>query len=369
MVQHSDLCMGCGGCEIVCPVGAIRIEMSADGFWRPTINKTICVDCGKCDSVCPVDVVQTNQAIQAYGFKSNDKQILRKSASGGFGYELSKAMIGSSSVCSVEYDPSVCGPRHTVADSIEELDKKRNSIYLQSYTVNGFREILKHENGVVFGSPCQISLLNNLLGQQKRRDKFLLIDFFCHGVPSYNVWKKYVDDHKEVFDFQPDVVFRSKKNGWGSFTIECKAEDKSCYFDKAKDDDIFFRIFLENMALNKCCYSCPYHANNSAADIRIGDLWGEKYKNDTEGITGILAFTEKGRDAVSRMNVHGKLTYETIDDVLAGQIQSDLPIPSCREKLIKELQLEKTLHSINSSLIFRYKLTRKINRLLGRNYI
>ncbi len=369
MVNYADKCMGCGGCEVVCPVDAVKISMSDDGFWRPVIDKDKCINCNKCDSICPVDVVGTKSANNGYSYKSNNKEVLFKSASGGFCYDLTTSLIKEKPVCSVEYDINRMMPVHMLAKNLEELNLKRNSIYLQSYTVDGFKHVLECDEAVVVGSPCQISFLNNILIKQKRRDKFLLIDFFCHGIPSYNLWKKYTDSHKDVFLKKPDVVFRAKENGWGNFTIECESKGDKTFFDKAKDDDIFFRVFLENMALNKSCYTCPYHSNSSSADIRVGDFWGEKYKSDTEGITAILVYTDNGLKALERVKNMGMLLEESIDDVLSGQINEDLKIPSCREKLIKVLQTNKPLDKINSTLIFRYKLVRKISRMLGKDYV
>lgn len=368
MVNHGNKCMGCGGCEIICSTDAIKIKMSQDGFWRPEIDLGKCVNCGKCDLLCPVNSQQTRPAFEAFSFKSKNKEVLQKSASGGFGYEFSLASIDKLPVCSVEYDNKKAMPVHKVATNETDLEKRRNSIYLQSYTVSGFKEILKLKRGIVFGSPCQISFLNNLLIKESIREQYLLIDFFCHGVPSYNVWKKYMEA-SELFDKNPDVVFRSKKYGWGNFTIESRAKNEANYSDKVKNDDIFFRIFLENMVLNECCYTCPYHGNNSSADIRIGDFWGEKYKDDRDGVTGILVFTENGSDALKTINFSALFQKETISDVLSGQISNDLPIPSCRKKLLSALQTSKSLKKINSTIIFKYKLIRKINRMIGRKYI
>ncbi len=369
MVNHADKCMGCGGCEIVCPVDAIKVNMSDDGFWRPVVEKAKCINCNKCDVICPVEIQNTNVATAGFSYKSNNKEILFRSASGGFCYDLTTAMINEMPVCAVEYDKKRAMPIHMLAKTFEELNLKRNSIYLQSHTVDGFKKVLECDEAVVVGSPCQISFLNNILLKQKRRDKFLLIDFFCHGIPSYNLWKKYIESHKNVFEKNPDVVFRSKENGWGNFTIECASKGNKTFFDKAKDDDVFFRVFLENMALNKTCYTCPYHSNNSSADIRVGDFWGKKYEADKEGITAILIYTDNGLRALDKVKSCGKLLEENIEDALSGQINEDLKVPSCREKLIKALQTDKSLNKINSSLIFRYKLVRRISRILGKDYV
>lgn len=368
MIDNGNKCMGCGGCEIVCPAGAIKIKMSEDGFLRPCVNASKCVNCNQCDRICPVNIINTKVSTEAYSYKSKGKETLKKSASGGFGYDLSVKLIESMPVCSVEYDREQARPIHRVSELLEDLDKKRNSIYLQSYTVPGFERILDLGRGIIFGSPCQISFLNNYLLKKKARDHYLLIDFFCHGIPSYNVWVKYMGS-KSFFLEMPDVIFRSKEYGWGNFTILCSTGEQNYYFDKVKDHDIFFRMFLENMVLNESCYQCPYHGNNSGADLRIGDYWGEKHKEDTEGVTAILVYTQKGKETIKLLKDKGVVCSESVKEVLAGQIDGNLPVPSIREKLLSALQTSKSLQYINSTTVLKYKLTRKINRMIGRNYI
>lgn len=38
---------------------------------------------------------------------------------------------------------------------------------------------------------------------------------------------------------------------------------------------------------------------NVAADIRIGDFWGEKHKNNNKGVSCVLGVTEKGKDILN----------------------------------------------------------------------
>lgn len=44
-------CIGCGHCEDVCPVGAIKLE---DG--KAAINDD-CVECGACVGECPAEAI------------------------------------------------------------------------------------------------------------------------------------------------------------------------------------------------------------------------------------------------------------------------------------------------------------------------
>jgi len=364
MVNHGIKCMGCGGCEIICPKKCISVTMSADGFYRPTINETDCINCGLCNQICPIDNVDTSEPICSYSYKSISKESLNECASGGFSYDLLESLVNDYDVCSVKYNSMSQSPEHVICRSSKELEQCRNSIYLQSYSVSGIDKIIKKDAGVVVGTPCQISAVHNILTKMNKRSRFVLIDFFCHGVPSYNLWIKYINDNEDIFADKPMVKFRSKKNGWGNFTLQFDTENSTRYSDYAQNKNIFFKMFLENIVLNEPCYQCPYHGTRSSADIRMGDLWGTKFDNDREGVSGILAFTENGKNIVESMNDVGFVNNESIDIVCEGQLNGDLPVPECRKAILKALQSNKTLNQINSTTFFRYKLKRRIRQYL-----
>ena len=48
----TEKCLGCGVCEGVCPVGAIKVEDSV-----AVVDADTCVDCGACASECPAEAI------------------------------------------------------------------------------------------------------------------------------------------------------------------------------------------------------------------------------------------------------------------------------------------------------------------------
>ena len=52
MQVDKNLCVGCGACCGVCPVGAITLK---DG--KSEIDQTKCVNCGTCASMCPMSAI------------------------------------------------------------------------------------------------------------------------------------------------------------------------------------------------------------------------------------------------------------------------------------------------------------------------
>ena len=53
----SRLCVACGCCVKVCPLGAIYV---AGGMWAQ-VNLEKCVGCGKCAKECPASVIEIRE--------------------------------------------------------------------------------------------------------------------------------------------------------------------------------------------------------------------------------------------------------------------------------------------------------------------
>jgi ferredoxin len=53
VIIDKDVCIGCGACEGVCPVGAITLQ--DDG--KAECNPDTCIDCGACIGACPVQAI------------------------------------------------------------------------------------------------------------------------------------------------------------------------------------------------------------------------------------------------------------------------------------------------------------------------
>ena len=86
---------------------------------------------------------------------------------------------------------------------------------------------------------------------------------------------------------------------------------------------MFYKFFLGDMCLGpQCQNSCKYKYDKSSADIRIGDLWGDTYKDDQKGVSALVVFTEKGYDVVENLT-NVTLIEHPLEIVAEGQMKTN----------------------------------------------
>lgn len=320
-------CFGCGVCAAVCPRNIIDIRLNAEGFYEPQITDTDnCTDCGLCTSVCSFshDGLALNQPLkECYAAWSKDEDIRKACSSGGVGFELNKTLLQQGyKVAGVKYDARSNRAVHYIAETEEQAKATMGSKYVQSYTVDGLRAINRKDKYLVTGTPCQIDSFRRYIQKFRCEDNFLLMDFFCHGVPSMNLWRKYSKIVEKKTGEFVEVSWRNKTYGrydsWDmnihgkkreetvnwhdSYNLLIKGE-KTFLSSRRSQGDLFFKIFLSNSCLGKACYEkCKFKGKASSADIRIGDLWGKTYEHDDKGVSGVVVYTEKGLSILKQTN-------------------------------------------------------------------
>lgn len=124
-------------------------------------------------------------------------------------------------VCGVRYNIKHNRAEHYIVTTQEELAPSIGSKYIQSYTVDGFKAINLRKKYLVTGTPCQIDSFRRYIRKFRCEDNFVLLDFFCHGVPSILMWHKY-------------LVWTEKKVGklnyvsWRNKFTQAKVGEKWC---------------------------------------------------------------------------------------------------------------------------------------------
>lgn len=346
-ISGTEHCYGCGVCAAACPRGIISMELDDDGFYAPRItDEARCTHCGLCVEVCSwrdagLALPGAGAPLASYAAWSRDADVRRRCSSGGAGFEVARSLMGRGyKVCGVRYDAGAGRAEHYIAATEGELWPSVGSKYIQSYTVGGFRAIDRKGRYLVTGTPCQVDSFRRYIRKFRCEDNFVLMDFFCHGVPSMRIWQKYIAEVEKATGRITYVSWRDKLAGWhDSWAMSIDGEKhggrdaspasggmamggrRGAYNSRLSQGDPFFRLFLCDQCLGRACYEkCKFKYDKSAADIRIGDLWGNTYAADEEGVSAVAVFTTKGREALEQSGC--ELKPEAFATVAEGQMRT-----------------------------------------------
>ena len=380
-ISNITNCYGCGVCATVCGKKIIKIRLNKDGFYEPYIDEQDkCSDCGLCLDVCSYSHEGLSlkvSSINSYAAWSKDADVRKKCSSGGVSFELGCTLIMKGyKVCAVRYNAEKNQAEHYIATTVEDLIQSIGSKYIQSYTVDGFKAIKRKEKYLVTGTPCQIDSFRRFIQRFNVEDNFVLMDFFCHGVPSKLMWNKYIKEVEKITGKVQYVSWRNKFTGWhdswaisidGEKTIENISynnsykslikERKGFYNSRLSQGDIFYRLFLSDVCLGKACYDkCKFKYDKSSSDIRIGDLWGKAYKENEDGVSAAIAFTKKGNEFLKESNCN--LIEHPFDVVAEGQMKKGAI------KTILSSYVFKTLRNDEKLNLNKWKIILLLNRIL-----
>lgn len=321
-VIDKESCCGCGACDNACPADSISMQKDSEGFYFPVIDKEKCIHCGKCRSVCPVLKARQQKKggsgrSAAYAIAAKNEKLRNLSSSGGVfsilaGYVLSKhgAVFGAALT---EDCRKVC---HIEVENAEELRKLRGSKYVQSSTGKCYRRIRQHlsDGKMVFftGTPCQVEGLYAYLGRDD--ENLITADLICHGVPSPNVWEKYVEYQEDrACSSVREVFFRKKSHGWKACTMSLLFSSQKKY-EQDGENDLYFQAFIRNACLRKSCHQCMFKTTGRASDFTMADFWGIEYVfpdwNDDKGVSLLLIHSDKGKEVFEKVR-HACRVQET----------------------------------------------------------
>lgn len=372
-------CTGCSACQIICPKNAISVKINKEGFYEAIINNDRCINCGICKTVCSRFVSSTSyssimQECPVAGMFSSDPNTQYSTTSGGLAFELSKWGIENNyKIFGVIYDYKEDEARGIIVDNIEELELLKGSKYLQANISDALSKLFEDAKEfttnkyICFGTPCQIFGIRQLIRKKKIKNDFILVDLFCHGIPSYLVWKPYIKDIKSKTGFLNKINFRYKGNGWHQYTMRIEGNKKT-YQDFACND-LFYRFFFDDVVLNKPCFNCDVRQTYTAADLRMGDFWGKEYEHREDGISAILIATEKGQYVIDKL-LHEKRVlldkYWKAEACLVAQSTSDYQNKELRNEVIKQLSIDIELSKVLRWYVSKQPLKIRIRSTLKR---
>lgn len=349
-------CTGCGICAVICPKSAIKISMNNDGFLEASANEKLCISCGRCITVCPKTIQNKGPIAQSpqnelYAAWSKNIEDRKSSASGGIATELAKwGMRNGYKAAGVIYDIALKQARTIIASSFSELELFKGSKYLQSYTVDAFETVLNTKSKyIVFGTPCQIAGLHKAAVLTNRRKDLILVDCFCHGVPSYLVWQAVCKDFFPAQKNWNKIIFRDKKGGWHNFLMTLHNNGKEIFTVKEHSNP-FYKLFFSDLCMASSCYSCHAKKDFSFADIRLGDFWGKAFDLNEKGVSAIVICSEQGKQVLTSCYEEKQIELQPAQQAELTPFQSvfkqDRHIPQAREEIMTILRKRQSLTSI-----------------------
>lgn len=306
MIQITDprMCCGCSACVNACNQHAITMKPDALGFLYPVVDAEKCVECGLCEKVCAFNANYDKSAnlstVKTFAVRLKDMNEVMKSQSGGAFVAFSDYVLSQGGVIYGAHfaNNEFREVTHGRALTQKERDGFRESKYIQSnlnYIFSAVKKDLIEGRLVLFsGTPCQTAGLNSYVGS-KLRERLILIDIVCHGVPSPAIWKDYLDGLETKYGKIEDACFRNKQSfGWKSHRESFVFSGKREYLG-----DSYTYLFYRHIMLRHSCSACPFtNVNARPSDITIGDCWGaQKYNlfdNDDKGISLVIINTDKG---------------------------------------------------------------------------
>lgn len=378
-------CCGCTACVSACPKNCISMSADREGFLYPVVDSVKCIDCGLCEKVCPVlHPVNNETEPLVYAAINNNEAVRMQSSSGGIFTLIAEYVLEHGGVVFGACFDSDWNVIHDYTETKDGLARFRGSKYVQSHVGICFTQVktfLDSGREVLFsGTPCQVAGLKNYL--RKPYSNLFTVDLVCHGVPSPEVWRRYLQEavcrvygikKKNVInlgEYIYDISFRAKDKGWKKYNIKIIFRNGKVemmpFFENS-----YMNVFLSDLSLRPSCYACPTKLHHVQSDITLADFWGvNEIKPDIDDDKGcglILINCEEKLDFLYKMNC--QLLQQQLERVVEYNpcILSTVNEPANRDFFWAVYYYKKDFHTaymatVSKSVILR--VIRKIYRCL-----
>lgn len=370
-----ELCTGCNTCYNICPENCIAMVEDKTGFRYPKVDYSKCTKCKLCIKTCPslnkplLNEKWTNPKV--FAAWSLDEGIRFNSTSGGVFSELAnEVLLDRGLVIGARYNEKHL-VEHAIIESIEGIEKLRQSKYVQSDIGDIFKKIeekLIDNKLIAFcGSPCQVAGLINFL--KKPYDNLITFDFVCRGTNSPKAYLRYLEMLETKYRSKiKKVWFKNKIYGWNRFSTRIDFENSKVY-TKDRYNDLYMRGYIEyNLYMRPCCFDCKYKSFPRVSDITLADFWGVGV-NDPEldpdkGTSLIIINSDKGHNLFNSVSKNIFYKESTLEAALPGNIPivksaiknpksdqflmmlDDYPFDVCFKKCVKNNVLKKIKNKI-----------------------
>lgn len=296
--------------------------------------------------------VYKTKPISAYAVKHNEN-VRMKSSSGGMFTALSDIILqNGGKIYGADFDENM-HLRHTSATTPAQRDRMRGAKYIQSDMSGVYEKIQTDlQNGIpvlFVGTPCQVNAVKTFIGQN---EYLYTADLICHGVPSSEVWEKYIKYIEKKYNKKATYFsFRNKDIAWRKYSGRVTFSDGTVMAN-TKLLNAYCELFRYDLSLRKACENCPFADISRVGDITLGDFWGIENImpeiDDNKGVSAVLVNTQKGEKLFEGVR-SGLEVYEVTAEQISAR-QPNLKGPSKRsvkaeafEKDFNTLPFEKVL--------------------------
>lgn len=359
-VAEMGLCVGCGVCRSVCPLGAVKIVRDQKkGIYKPVVSQK-CNECGLCVETCfglginekmGLNIFGENQKDTVLGTCSNcyvgyahNHRIRYNSASGGIVTALLLHILEEKLVNGVlvtkmnERRP--LEPMPFIARNKSEIISAAGSKYCPVPVGVALKTIMQEDGHfAVVGLPCHI------YGIRKARkiypdlaEKIVFhIGIFCGGMQSFLATEYLLRRLKVRREEVMQIAYRGE--GWpGKMVIELKGTTNDSREKMFLPYPHYWKYF-GSFFLPCGCALCT-DGFNAFADISCGDAWLPEYQNDNLGTSLIITRNRIGEQIVNDACGKGRIHITKIECEKVKQAQKSM------------IQL-KTQHQVASFQLFR----------------
>lgn len=311
-ICHPTDCTACKACINVCRLNCIEMIKDRYGVSKYKIDSNKCVDCGMCRQVCPVLHNYKYEPKRAYVAWSKDKETHTKSASGGIAAEIYKFLLKKNyslvgTKWSDDFKVKLC-----IGTGLNDILEFQNSKYTYSDSSYIYKSVLEEiQNGkkiLFIGLPCQTAAMGNILKSKNVRDRCVLVDLVCHGIPP----EEYLQQHIKALENKKSkkaktIIFRDPEKGTENYCFSLFGIDGERFYAKrVKRNDVYHVGYHRALIYRENCYHCKFTTNQRCGDLTLADYSGLGTGGVVDFIHGrqlscVLCNTEKGEALISQL--------------------------------------------------------------------
>ncbi len=310
VVTNEHLCISCGACIGVCPVGAVSF-CRTEGMYEANVSAA-CINCGRCISICPGKGLDLSEMENKYGCNASsnpllgncvlsvttatkDPVIIEKATSGGFVTTIVQHLLTES-----VYDGAFLVDTDDYSELVQTVHKRKGdsllstvrSRYVPISHADTFKYIESHreERLIVIGTGCFVEAFIRFLKLYNLpREQYLIIGLFCDRTLTYNVFSYFSKRFGNGSGLK-GMNFRDKSvNGWPGGV-------KLYFFDgRQRSLSAKKRIFVKDYFTPERCIYC-IDKLNIFADISVGDNYTDQHQ-DKRGSSSAIIRSQNGLEA------------------------------------------------------------------------